>query len=93
MQARQKFGEMMNEVSIREDEYIVERAGKPLVAIIPITEYQKIQKGRDRFFKMVDEIHERVKDIDPEIIDQEIEEAVAAAKKEEKVILKSKAKK
>ncbi|MGR3177621.1 MAG: type II toxin-antitoxin system Phd/YefM family antitoxin [Candidatus Anammoxibacter sp.] len=44
MQARQKFGELMNEVSIRHDEYIVERAGKPLVAIIPISEHKKIQK-------------------------------------------------
>lgn len=90
MHARQKFGELMNEVSIRNDEYIVERAGKPLVAIIPITKYQKSKKERDKFFETVAAIQERVKDVDQNVIDLEIEEAVAAAKKVELLNLKDK---
>jgi prevent-host-death family protein len=34
----------MNEVSLKEDEYIIERAGKPLVAIIPVEKYLQIQE-------------------------------------------------
>lgn len=37
MEARRSFGEIMNRVSLRGDTYIVERAGRPLVRIIPIT--------------------------------------------------------
>ena len=76
----------MNEVSIRHDEYIVERAGKPLVAIIPISEHKKIQKGRDQFFKMVDKIHKRVKDVDPKVIDDAIDEAIVDGKKKDNVL-------
>lgn len=35
MTARSRFGEIMNRVSLRGDTYIVERAGRPLVRIIP----------------------------------------------------------
>ena len=34
MKARQNFGWIMNEVSLKGDDYIIERAGKQLVAII-----------------------------------------------------------
>ncbi|WP_244085134.1 type II toxin-antitoxin system Phd/YefM family antitoxin [Desulforhabdus sp. TSK] len=44
MKARQNLGQVMNEVALRGDDYIIERAGKPLVAIIPIEKYQKLQR-------------------------------------------------
>jgi prevent-host-death family protein len=36
MKARQNFGQIMNEVSIRNDRFIIERNGKPLAALVPI---------------------------------------------------------
>lgn len=36
MEARKRFGEIMNRVALRGDTYTVERAGKPLVRIIPV---------------------------------------------------------
>ena len=44
MKARQILGQIMNEVSIRGDVYIIERAGKPLVAVVSMEEYQELQK-------------------------------------------------
>jgi len=43
MKVRQNLGQVMNEVALRGDDYVVERAGKPLVAIIPMEKYRKIQ--------------------------------------------------
>lgn len=43
VKVRQNLGQVMNLVAIRGDDYIVERAGKPLVAIIPIERYQELQ--------------------------------------------------
>lgn len=40
--------------------------------------------ARDRFFKMVDEIRAAVKDADPEVIEQEIKEAIRAVRKKAK---------
>ena len=37
MEARRSFGDIMNRVALRGETYIVERAGKPLVRIIPFS--------------------------------------------------------
>ena len=37
MNARRSFGEIMNRVALRGDTYIIERAGKPLVRIVPVS--------------------------------------------------------
>ena len=44
VKARQNLGQLMNEVSIKEDDYIIERAGKELVAIIPIAKYRRFEE-------------------------------------------------
>jgi prevent-host-death family protein len=48
IKARQNLGHIMNEVSLKEDEYIIERSGKPLVAIIPVEKYLQMQKEREK---------------------------------------------
>ena len=52
IKVRQNLGQLMNEVSIKADEYIVERAGKPLVAIIPIEKYLNMKGNREDLFRL-----------------------------------------
>jgi len=51
LKVRQNLGQVMNEVALRGDEYIIERAGKPLVAMIPIEKYQSLQEDLDKVFE------------------------------------------
>ncbi|MBM4140829.1 MAG: type II toxin-antitoxin system Phd/YefM family antitoxin [Nitrospira sp.] len=81
IKARQNLGQVMNEVALKEDEYIVERAGKPLVAIIPIDQYKRLLGEREDFFRMVDEIQKEAVRSDRKGIDSEIEEVVRAYRK------------
>jgi prevent-host-death family protein len=81
IKARQNLGQVMNEVALKDDAYIVERAGKPLVAIIPIQQYQSMKKERDEFFRMVDEIREGMTIAEDPMIDAEIKEAVQSYRK------------
>lgn len=81
IKARQNLGHVMNEVALKEDEYIVERAGKPLVAIIPIDQYQRLREEKEDFFRMVDEIQKEAVRSDRKVIDSEVEEAVQAYRK------------
>ena len=81
IKVRQNLGQVMNEVALKEDVYIVERAGKPLVAIIPIEQYQRLQKEREKFFQMVDEIQKEATTTNTSLVDQEIEEAVQVYRK------------
>jgi prevent-host-death family protein len=81
MKARQNLGQVMNEVALRGDDYVIERAGKPLVAIIPMEKYRRLQKDLDDFFLEVKTFQESVEDVDPKELDAAIEEAVTAAKR------------
>jgi prevent-host-death family protein len=94
MEARKNLGQIMNKVSLSNDEYIIERAGKPLVAVITIQEYQRLKNEREQaienFFKTVDKNYEKTKNIPLEEIETAIEEAVKAAKKQELKELQSK---
>lgn len=81
IKVRQNLGQVMNEVALKEDEYIVERAGKPLVAIIPIDRYQSMKKERDEFFEMVAKIQKEACKTEDRMDEKEIEEAVQSYRK------------
>lgn len=86
MKASRLFGQVMDDVFLKEDDYIVERSGKPLVAIVPLNKYEWMKREKERagnaFFKMVDDIRETTKDIPLEELESAIDEAVNAVRQE-----------
>ena len=44
MQARQRLGQILNEVRYGKDYYIIERDGQGMVAVIPLSEFEFMQK-------------------------------------------------
>jgi len=81
LKARQNLGQVMNEVALRGDEYIIERAGKPLVAIIPVEKYQSMQEELEGFFESLGEMRANVKEEDSNVMDSLINEAVKSYRK------------
>ena len=80
MKARQNFGQVMNEVSLKGDDYIIERAGKPLVAIISMEKYRILQKEREEALRALDTIWEKMEKEKPETVENTIAEAVRSAR-------------
>jgi prevent-host-death family protein len=78
IKVRQNLGQLMNEVALRDDEYIVERSGKPLVAIIPIEKYLNMKGKREEFFRLYRSLQAQADA--SAAVDEEISEAVAAAR-------------
>lgn len=81
LKARQNLGQVMNEVALRGDEYIIERAGKPLVAIISVEKYQSMQEELEGFFESLGEMRANVKKEDSNVMDSLINEAVKSYRK------------
>lgn len=81
MKARQNLGQIMNEVAIRGDDYIVERAGKPLVAIIDMDKYQRLLEEREEALQAIRSIWNKMEGADPEEVEQIIQEAIQATRK------------
>jgi len=80
IKVRQNLGLVMNEVALKSDEYIVERAGKPLVAIIPIEKYLSMKNGREEFFRLYDSFQSAASGGDADTIDGDLAEALEAAR-------------
>ncbi len=81
LKARQIFGTIMNAVSFRNDQYIVERKGMPMVAIIPVKKFMQMDKARQRFFSNMSKISDSFIREEPNKLDDILEEATQAAKK------------
>lgn len=81
LKARQIFGTIMNAVSFRNDQYIVERKGMPMVAIIPVKKFKQMDKARQRFFSNMSKISDSFIGEEPNKLDDILEEATQAAKK------------
>jgi len=41
---RQRIGDMLNRVALRHDEFIIERKGKPLAALVPLERLEQIRR-------------------------------------------------
>jgi prevent-host-death family protein len=44
MDVRQRIGDMLNRVALRHDEFIIERKGKPLAALVPVERLDQMRR-------------------------------------------------
>ena len=83
LKARQQLGAIMNAVSFKNDKYVVERKGVPMVAIIPIKKFKQMDKARQRFFGNMSKISDSFAGEDPEKLEDILAKATQAAKEVE----------
>jgi AbrB family looped-hinge helix DNA binding protein len=76
-------------LGIREGDLLEVKLGKAEMTIKAKAVVDK-EQAKDKFFQMVDEIRASVKDVDPEVIDREIEEAIRAVRKSKSKATKKK---
>jgi prevent-host-death family protein len=72
VRARGKLGEMLEEVYYRGDHYIIERAGKPMAAVVPVEQYEQWRRERDAFFGLVEDIRARNVGATPEQVQEDV---------------------
>lgn len=44
MDVRQRIGDMLNRVALRQDEFIIERKGKALAALVPVERLEQMRR-------------------------------------------------
>ena len=80
VEARKRFGEVLEGVFYRGDEVVIERQGKPMAVVIPAELYASIRRARDEVFEQIERNWERNKDVNLAEIDAAVDEAVRAAR-------------
>ena len=76
--ARNSFADLLGSVHYGDQVIVVERFGKPMVAVIPAEMYERLVAEREARFQVLDRIRDRAPDVPPEEVEQDVAEAVAA---------------
>lgn len=79
-QARDRFAEMLGQVHYGKDTIIVEKQGKPMVAVIDVERYDRLTKAWDEPFKVLDRIWAKNKDKKFDQVHKDVAEAIAEAR-------------
>jgi prevent-host-death family protein len=82
-EARSTFRALVNDVYRTHDRVIVEKSGIPVAAIVSVADLERLnrfERERDERFKIIDEIRARFADVDPEELEREADNAIAAVR-------------
>ena len=76
LKARQNFPQMLEEVCYQGDQFVIERAGKPMAAVVPLWQLEEWQKRREQLFAAVEEVQQHTHKVKPEVIEAEVRQAI-----------------
>ncbi len=76
-EARQRFADLLGRVGYGKEVAIVERSGKPMMALIPIELYDQLIAEREARFAVIDRIRARLPEVAEEEIEQDVNKAIA----------------
>lgn len=80
-EARRRFADLLGRVGYGGEVAIVERSGKPMVALIPVEVYERLVEEREARFQILDRIRGNLPDI-PEIeVEKDIDQAISGLRK------------
>jgi prevent-host-death family protein len=80
-EARQRFADLLRRVGYGGEVAIVERSGKPMVALIPIEVYELLVAEREARFQVLDRIRSKLPNIPEEEVEKDVNWALDALRK------------
>ncbi len=79
-EARNNFADLLGRVGYGGQTVIVERSGKPMVAIIPANAYEQLIAEREARFQVLDRIRDRLPELPLDEIEQDVAQAIVAVR-------------
>lgn len=80
LKARQNLGQLLEEVYYKGDQFVIERAGKPLAAVVPLWQLEARKERRERVFGMIESVWKKSAKVKPAIVEREVEEALRSVR-------------
>lgn len=84
MTVRKNLGALLNEVQYRHDTIVIKKSGKAVAALVDIHYFKKICKIKERFERLTKELGNVYNDVDADIAEAEIADAIKAARETDK---------
>jgi prevent-host-death family protein len=70
--ARDEFRKIVDEVQYRGDKYVINRHGKPAVAVVPVEVYENWKQQRKRLLDLISDVQAANPDADPDEVMQDV---------------------
>jgi prevent-host-death family protein len=80
-EARRRFADLLGRVGYGGEVAIVERSGKPMVALIPVEVYEQLVAEREARFQVLDRLRSKLPEIPEEEVQNDVSQAVDAVRK------------
>ena len=80
LNARKKLGQLLEEVYYKGDQFVIERAGRPMAAVVPVWQLEARATRKGRLFGMVEEVWQRTRRLKPETVEREVKQAIKAVR-------------
>ena len=80
LKARQNLGKLLEEVYYQGDQFIIERAGKTMAAVVPLWQLEEWQKRRERLFAAVEDVQQLNQKVKPDMIERDVQDALRAVR-------------
>lgn len=88
MQLRRTSGKLLDRVFYKGERFVIEKAGEPRAAIVPLREFEEMKRlkaeAKKRLFAMTDEIRQAFANEDKEEIEREIKNAIREVRREKR---------
>lgn len=68
LEMRQRLGDLLNRVALRHDQFVIERKGKPLAAMVPVERLEQMQEAAR--VHLLATLSKRASDLSQEQVDQ-----------------------
>ena len=79
-EARTQFADLLGQVHYGNETVIIERAGKPMAALVPLEIVEQYVAARERFFAVVDEIRRKLPVVPQAEVEADVADAIAAVR-------------
>ena len=79
--ARDEFRKIVDEVLYQGDKYVINRHGKPAVAVVPVQVYENWKQQRKRIFELISEVQAANPEADPDVVMQDVVAAQRVVRK------------
>jgi len=75
IEVRQKLGDLLNRVDLRHDQFIIERKGKPLAALVPVEKLDQMDRAARLHLLEIMERQKGIASLSQKEVDQLADEA------------------
>ena len=80
LKVRQNLGQVLEQVYYKGDRYVIERAGKPMAAVVPLKVLKDYEESKTQLFGLIKKAQRRNKKVKPDVVEREVAAAVKSVR-------------